>query len=188
MSIFSSISSLGLEACYRHHVRTTPNATAVVDGDQSMTYRELETRVNDLASILGRENIEEEEPIGILVPMGIAHVVAQAAVLRLGGSCVPMDLSFPDQRINDLLRALKTRIVLTVESEKARFAEFQTILVDSKYANLHQNGYHEDTIPAVETGQSPDSYPAHLWDNRSAQARGDHVEGDHANGFQHAMC
>nr|AZL87950.1 aspergillic acid non-ribosomal peptide sythetase-like (NRPS-like) (AsaC) [Aspergillus sp. 'korhogoensis'] len=161
MSIFSSISSLGLEACYRHHVRTSPNATAVVDGDQSMTYRELDTRVNDLASILGRENIEEEEPIGILVPMGITHVVAQAAVLRLGGSCVPMDLSFPDQRINDLLRALKTRIVLTVESEKARFAEFQTILVDSKYANLHQNGYHEDKIPAVETGRNHRTHILH---------------------------
>ncbi|KAB8264794.1 hypothetical protein BDV32DRAFT_145470 [Aspergillus pseudonomiae] len=161
MSIFSNISSLGLEACYRHHVCTTPNATAVVDGDQSMTYRELDTRVNHLASILASECIQKEEPVGILVPMGIAHVVAQAAVLRLGGSCVPMDLSFPDQRINDLLRALKTRIVLTVASEKGRFPEFKPILVESRYSNVHQNGYHEDPVLAVETGRDHRTHILH---------------------------
>ncbi|OGM45411.1 putative NRPS-like enzyme [Aspergillus bombycis] len=161
MSMFSNISSLGLEACYRHHVSATPNATAVVDGDQSMTYRELDARVNHLASILGPEYIQKEEPVGILVPMGIAHVVAQAAVLRLGGSCVPMDLSFPDQRINDLLRALKTRIILTVASEKARFPEFKPILVESRYSNVHQNGYHDDTVLAVETGRDHRTHILH---------------------------
>ncbi|KAB8229042.1 hypothetical protein ETB97_008731 [Aspergillus alliaceus] len=161
MPILSSGPALGLEGWYRHHVRTSPNATAVVEGDQSMTYRELDARVNRLVSILAREHIQREEPVGILVPMGIAHVVAQVAVLRLGGSCVPMDLSFPDQRIKDLLHALNTRIVLTVEDEKPRFDDFQTILVGSEYTDVYQNGFHEDTVAAIETGSEHRTHILH---------------------------
>lgn len=126
-----------------------------------MTYQDLDARVNRLASILSRENIQREEPLGILVPMGIAHVVAQIAVLRLGGSCVPMDLSFPDQRIKDLLQALNTRIVLTVENEQPRFNDFQTILLGTEYGDVYQNGFYEENVPAVETGKEHRTHVLH---------------------------
>lgn len=148
MSGLPKLSSLGLEACFRYHVHNSPDATAVVEGDQSITYHELNERVNKLLPVLTREDLRSEEPIGILLPSGIANVASQIAVLRAGATCVPLDLSLPDQRIRDLLNALNARLVMTVKGEQTRFKEFHAIFPATELIDLHQNGFHDEPIPA----------------------------------------
>lgn len=126
-----------------------------------MTYQELNVYVNHLASSLALENTKREEPIGILVPMGIMHVAAQIAVLRLAGSCVPIDPSFPDQRIKYLLHAANVRVVITVPSELSCLEEFQTIVLRSQSQPTCQEDSSEQIVPAVETGKDHRTHILH---------------------------
>lgn len=119
----------GLDQWIHHHVQHTPEAIAIIHGATTLSYRQLDDWANNLAATLSKWNLGREEPVCVLAPMGDSHIVAQLAIIRLGGSSVPMDVGFPDQRIHDLLRPLGTRLVITTESLKHRVKSFQTMII-----------------------------------------------------------
>lgn len=118
----------GVERWFRYHVHNTPNAEAIVEGEMSLTCRELEILAKSLTSRLSDLQIRLEEPVGIFLPMGIPNVTAQIAILRAGGSCVPLDLSFPDERIMSLLRTTGVRNAFTTARDSPRFVAFDLLL------------------------------------------------------------
>ncbi|WP_438036430.1 amino acid adenylation domain-containing protein [Sorangium sp. So ce204] len=81
----------------------SPDAAALTCGEETLTYRALEARVDALASRLRAAGVGPEVLVAILIERGIDLVIALLAVLRAGGAYVPLDPTYPRERLAYML-------------------------------------------------------------------------------------
>ncbi|GHH94042.1 non-ribosomal peptide synthetase [Streptomyces capillispiralis] len=77
----------------------TPDAVAVVFGEQSLTYAELDARINRLARLLLARGAGPERAVALALPRSLDMVAALFAVLRTGAAYLPLDLDHPAERL-----------------------------------------------------------------------------------------
>ncbi|CAH0316009.1 non-ribosomal peptide synthetase [Peribacillus sp. Bi134] len=100
---------------FEEQVKRTPNHIAVVIGDQELTYKELNKRVNSLARVLREKGAGPEVIVGIMADRSIEMIVGIMAILKAGGVYLPMDPDYPKDRIEYMLQDSQTRILLTTK-------------------------------------------------------------------------
>lgn len=111
-----------------HHVNHLPKAAAILDQGTSITYQELVTRADLLVRHMQqRKAVQAEEPIGIYLGPGTGQIIAQVAVLRAGGTCVPIDPSVPDILLRAMLADLNARLVITTDQLAPRVTDFEVV-------------------------------------------------------------
>ena len=93
----------------------TPDAIAVAFEDQELTYRELDRRANQLAVYLRKAGVGPQALVGVLVDRSLEMMVALLGVLKAGATYVPMDPTYPAERIAHVLDDTKLPILLTQE-------------------------------------------------------------------------
>ncbi|KAF9344676.1 hypothetical protein BGX34_005436, partial [Mortierella sp. NVP85] len=84
---------------FEQQVERTPQATALVFNDQSITYAELNERANGLAYHLIGLGVQPDSLVAICVNRSFAMIVGVLAVLKAGGAYVPLDPSYPKERL-----------------------------------------------------------------------------------------
>ncbi|MGH7192947.1 MAG: non-ribosomal peptide synthetase, partial [Candidatus Saccharimonadales bacterium] len=89
-----------------------PDAVALVFGDRSMTYGELDRRANQLAHYLRSRGVGPETRVGIAMERSFEMVVAVLGVLKAGGAYVPLDLNYPAERLRFILDDAEPALVL----------------------------------------------------------------------------
>ncbi|MGW4477365.1 amino acid adenylation domain-containing protein [Rhodococcus triatomae] len=94
-------------------VAASPDAEALVAGDTRMTYRELGTRVNQLARHLAERGLRPEEVVAVGLPRSPEMVIGLLAVMAAGGAFVPLDPAWPVDRRAQVLADADARLVLT---------------------------------------------------------------------------
>ncbi len=94
-------------------VARTPQALALVSGDERYTYAELGARVFGLARWLRERGIGAEDVVGIGMPRSAEMVIGVLGVLVSGGAFVPVDPAWPAQRREQVLAEARTTLVLT---------------------------------------------------------------------------
>jgi len=80
-----------------------PDNTAVWARGQSLTYRDLDERSNQLAHLLREHGIRKGDRVGIYFPKAVESVVSMFGVLKAGGVYVPLDPQQPAQRIQYII-------------------------------------------------------------------------------------
>ncbi|MCP4661388.1 MAG: amino acid adenylation domain-containing protein, partial [bacterium] len=100
-------------------VRRTPDALAVVFGKRSLSYRELNRRANRLAHYLRALEVGSEVLTGIYLERSADTVVAILAVLKAGGAYLPLDLSYPPDRLAFMLEDAGAPVLVTCEEPAA---------------------------------------------------------------------
>ena len=98
---------------FEAQVRRTPEATAVVYQNTSLTYRELDLRANQLAHYLRAKGVRPDTRVAICVDRGCEMVVALLAVLKAGGGYVPLDRGYPVERLKYMLEDSAPVVLLT---------------------------------------------------------------------------
>ena len=91
----------------------TPDATAVVFENQSVRYRELDARANQLAHHLQGLGVGPDDLVGVYLERSIDMLVSILAVQKAGGAYVPLDPAYPDDRITLMLEDSGAKVVLT---------------------------------------------------------------------------
>ncbi len=91
----------------------TPQAPAVVQGDQVLTYAALNQQANRLAHHLIGLGISPQERVALCLHRGPARLVGLLAVLKAGAAYVPVDPAYPAERIIYLLQDSTPRVVIT---------------------------------------------------------------------------
>ncbi|MFE5587409.1 amino acid adenylation domain-containing protein, partial [Kitasatospora sp. NPDC056531] len=102
-----------LPELFREHVRATPDLVALVCGDVSLTYAELDVRANRLAHELIARGAGPERLVAVALPRSAELVVAILAVLKTGAAYVPVDPEYPAARIAYLLDDARPLLVVT---------------------------------------------------------------------------
>ncbi|MFG0763419.1 amonabactin biosynthesis non-ribosomal peptide synthetase AmoG [Aeromonas media] len=113
-----------------------PDALAVSDGAQSLTYGELEARANRLAHWLLAQGVTPGAAIGIQAKRDVAFVIALLACWKAGAAYVPLDPAYPAERLAHILSDASIALVLGGEPD-ARLAE-AIKGTDAGYHNLHR--------------------------------------------------
>ncbi|MEU5578461.1 amino acid adenylation domain-containing protein [Streptomyces huasconensis] len=90
-----------------------PDAVAVVCGDASLTYRELDERSNRLAHHLRSADVDAESVVGVLLERGVELMVALLAVWKVGAGFVPLDTALPGTRVGGMLGDAGARVLIT---------------------------------------------------------------------------
>ncbi|MGH9943004.1 MAG: non-ribosomal peptide synthetase [Pyrinomonadaceae bacterium] len=106
-----------------------PERVAVMSDGEDVSYRELNSRANQLAHHLRRIGIATESLVGILVERSAEMVVALLAVLKAGGAYVPLDPSYPVERLRFMLADAGMKVLLTEEKLREKLPEHEAIVI-----------------------------------------------------------
>lgn len=96
-------------------VKQTPNAIALVCGDEQLSYQELNERSNQLARYLRYLGVGKDQLVGICTDRSIDMVVAMLGIHKAGGAYVPLDPVFPKDRLAYMIEDAKIKLLLTQE-------------------------------------------------------------------------
>ncbi len=112
--------AVGQHELVEAQVRRSPDAPAVVSGEGSLTYAELDARANRLAHHLRGLGVGPEVLVGLCLPRSLPLAVGLLGVLKAGGACVPLDPAYPDERLAFQIGDARVPVVLTTRRLAAR--------------------------------------------------------------------
>ncbi|WP_442937364.1 non-ribosomal peptide synthase/polyketide synthase [Nostoc sp.] len=100
---------------FEEQVELTPDDIAVVYENQHLTYRELNSRANQLAHYLKSLGVKANVLVGICVERSLEMVVGLLGILKAGGAYVPLNPEYPQERLTFMLEDTQLSVVLTQE-------------------------------------------------------------------------
>ncbi|MBN3958479.1 non-ribosomal peptide synthetase [Nostoc sp. NMS8] len=130
----------------------TPDNIAIVYTNQRLTYRELNTRANQLAHYLQQLGVKPDVTVGLCVERSPLMLIGLLAILKAGGAYVPIDPSYPLERKTFILNDSQMPVLLTQRHLITDLAtnEIQVICIDSDWQAINQQ---EITNPITTTSE-----------------------------------
>ncbi len=104
---------------FEQQVAMHPDTLAVVFEDQRLTYGELNVRANQLAHYLIGIGVQPDDRVAISVERGLDLVVGLLGILKAGGAYLPLDPSYPAERLQYMLHDGAPKVLLTQEALSA---------------------------------------------------------------------
>jgi amino acid adenylation domain-containing protein len=98
---------------FEAQVERTPDAVAVVLEDERLTYRELNARANKLAHHLRSLGVREGDMVGIFMERSLEMIAGILGTLKAGAACLPLDPSYPHERLDFMLSDAPCPVVLS---------------------------------------------------------------------------
>ena len=141
----SHISSI--HQLFEKQVAKTPEAIAVVFGQDQLTYQELDQKANQLADYLRSEQrkvysiyqtTKAEFLVGICVERSLEMIVGILGILKASGAYVPLDPSYPLERLSYMIGDSRIKILLTQKKLVDNFLEYdgEIICLDTDWKNI----------------------------------------------------
>jgi len=107
-------SALCLHQMFEAQTRRTPDAIALVaDGGRSYSYATINERADRLAAYLRWRGIETESKVGLCMERSLEMAVGLLGVLKAGAAYVPMDPSYPAERLDFMIQDSGAKLLLT---------------------------------------------------------------------------
>lgn len=98
---------------FEAQVARTPDETAVRCGDRTLTYGQLNQRANQLARELRDRGVSPEDFVGLCVERSLEMIIGLMAILKAGGAYLPMDPTYPAERLALMVEDAEPRVILT---------------------------------------------------------------------------
>ncbi|MEU7436128.1 amino acid adenylation domain-containing protein [Streptomyces sioyaensis] len=98
---------------FEEQVERTPDAVAVVCGDDRVTYRDLNERANRFAHHLRDLGVGPEVAVSVCLRRGVNAVVTLMGILKAGGVCAPLDPEYPSSRLAFMISDTGSTVVVT---------------------------------------------------------------------------
>ena len=134
-------------ALFEEQAARTPDAVAAVFAGQKLTYRELNRRANYLAQQLRKLGAKPEMRLGIYCERSLEMLIAVLAVWKTGAAYIPLDPSYPQERIDFVTSDARIDTVLTHEKLRARSAAQRTLSVDALLKEFEGSLDHDRNEP-----------------------------------------
>jgi amino acid adenylation domain-containing protein len=123
---------------FERQAERTPDAVAVVYGEQTLTYAELNRRANQLARYLRDKGVGPDRLVGICVERSLEMVVGLLGILKAGGAYMPLDANYPIEQLQYMLKNGGPQILLSQEQLKIRFRDtaIEMVALDSYWNEI----------------------------------------------------
>lgn len=123
------ISLLGcrLDQLFEKVVDSFQDNIAVIHNENEVSFKELNASANILARGLARRGLKHGDVVGLAVSRSIDLLVVMLAVLKLGAAYVPIDPSFPAERINQMVEDAGPKLILLSDSPTKGLARWKDL-------------------------------------------------------------
>ena len=168
-----AVPSATLPELFAAQVAKTPDATAVVLEDESLTYRELDARSSQLAHHLRALGIGPEVVVGLCVERSLEMLIGLIGILKAGGAYLPLDPDYPPERLAFMLDDARAPVLLTHSTLLAQLPSHgaRILCLDADWPTIaaaacHRSGNRAPTrnIPAMSsTHQAPRAHQKAWW-------------------------
>ena len=128
------------------HAAERPSDVALVLGDATLSFAELDARANRLARWLRAQGVGPDQLVGVCLGRSFELVVSLLAVLKAGGAYVPLDPEYPAERLRRMLVDSNARVLLT-ESRLANDSPLEGVRVFVVDAEADARELPDDTRP-----------------------------------------
>jgi amino acid adenylation domain-containing protein/FkbH-like protein len=127
-----------------------PNKTALAFESQTVTYAELNARSNQLARYLSRFGVGPDVLVGLCLQRSLDLVIAVLAILKAGGAYLPLDPSYPKERLAFMLEDAKPPVVITQYDLKEGLPDFnaQMLALDAEWTEIERESSDNFVCPA----------------------------------------
>ncbi|AKG35462.1 non-ribosomal peptide synthetase [Paenibacillus durus] len=121
-----------LHRLFEDQVAKTPDQIAVLFGERTLSYEELNNRANRLARDLQTNGVVAGKIVAIACQRSLDMIIGMLAVLKAGGAYLPLDIDYPMERIAYMLQDSRTEMLLTQQDLAERFEDqsVKVILLD----------------------------------------------------------
>jgi amino acid adenylation domain-containing protein len=128
----------------------TPDSTALVFGEESLTYAELNRRANRLAHHLLSLGVGADAPVGLCLERSAGMVVAVLAVLKAGGAYLPLDPALPRERLAFMLEDARARLAVTDRASAPALEGWrgEVVMLDEDGVEVARRGEDEAEVAA----------------------------------------
>lgn len=116
------LSAQSIYHLFSDQLQKTPAAIAVISGEEQLSYRTLDQSATRLATHLTQRGIGPENLVGVLLNRRPEMLVAVLAILKAGAAYVPLDPSYPAERIAFLVEDAQMAAVLTSRNLQSTFS------------------------------------------------------------------
>ncbi len=113
---------------FAEQVQLHGEKTAVVFGEQELSYQELYEKSRDVALYLQSQGVKPDSLVGLCVERSLEMVVGLLGILQAGGAYLPLDPAYPEDRLAYMLQDSQAAIVLTQEQFKNKLGP---LLIDN---------------------------------------------------------
>lgn len=122
----------------QRQVERTPEAVAVTFEGQRLTYDELNSRANQLAHYLRGLGVGPEKLVGVCLERGLDMIVGVIGTLKAGGAYLPMDPTYPPERLEFMINDSGPFVLLTQEKfhEPLSSARLPVVCIDSDWQTI----------------------------------------------------
>jgi len=108
---------------FEHIAAANPDKTALRENGKTLTYGQLNESANRLAQYLRKRGAEPEKMVALFAGKSIETVIAILGILKSGSAYLPLDTSYPSERIAFMLDDCDTDLIISVRSLKQNLPE-----------------------------------------------------------------
>ncbi|NJK36320.1 MAG: amino acid adenylation domain-containing protein [Oscillatoriales cyanobacterium RM2_1_1] len=124
-----------LQYWFELQAKNTPNATALIFRNQTLTYSQLNQLANQLAHYLTKSGVKSETLVGVCIERSVEMVVSLLGILKAGAAYVPLDPEHPPERLAYVLEDMQEKdtqvpLVLVGKPLSRLFPQDQTRIID----------------------------------------------------------
>lgn len=137
-------SDLCIHQLFEQQVERNSEAIALIHKEQTLSYGELNRKANRLSHYLIKQGVEPNDRVGLCFKRGLSLITTIFAILKTGAAYVPVDPTYPCQRLLQILNDAQPKLILADaagkavigENSKSKVLEFEEIFkkIDSLVA------------------------------------------------------
>ncbi|MBE9165412.1 non-ribosomal peptide synthetase [Tychonema sp. LEGE 06208] len=127
---------------FEERVELAPDAIAAVFENQQLTYRQLNSKANQLARYLQQLGAAPEVLVGLCVERSLEAIVGLLGILKAGAAYLPLDPTYPQERLNFMLEDAQVSILVTQQhlaknlTQPENYGVFSVVCLDSDRENI----------------------------------------------------
>ncbi|KGD54410.1 D-alanine--poly(phosphoribitol) ligase, subunit 1 [Burkholderia pseudomallei] len=135
-----------LHQLFEAQVSRTPEAAAVICGDETLSYTDLDARANRLAHYLRGQGVGPDTRVGLALGRGVEMMTGLLAILKAGGAYVPLDPGYASERLRAILDDSRPAIVL---ADAAGRTALDALAGAPPIADLHADASRWSVLPST---------------------------------------
>lgn len=123
---------------FEEQAEKTPHAIAIIFEDTHLTYKQLNEKANQLANYLQGKGVGTETMVGICVERSLELIIGLLGILKAGGAFVPLDTSYPIERLLFMLEDTGVNLLVTEKKLENYFSKnvSQIVLLDDDWQKI----------------------------------------------------
>ena len=138
-----------LHELFERQVERAPDSVAAESEGHTLTYRQLNSRANQLAHFLRKQGAGPDVLVGVSMERSLEMVVALLAVLKAGAAYVPLDPTYPADRLAFMVEDSGLKVLLTQESLRPLWSgsRAQPVLLDRDWSVIATEPEENQAVP-----------------------------------------